>query len=84
MEYPKPLPKEIFDELLYIETIRSAHISAVLRVLNEVSAAAGLTLDVDQLFLEARIDLLREALTMAKDDSELASRLYADIQGHGG
>ena len=75
MEYPKPLPREVHDELVYLATMHVVQIEAVLQVLREVARAAGLPLDVNQLFLEARAEELREAL---------ASRLYAEIVGHGG
>lgn len=84
MEYPKPLPKEVHDELVYLGTMHGVQIAAVLQVLREVARAAGLPLDVNQSFLEARAEELREALARAQDDSALASRLYAEIVGHGG
>jgi hypothetical protein len=84
MGFPKPLPKEVVDELVYLETMRSAQHAALLRLLVEVALAAGVSLDVNRRFLELRVDELRKALAGATGDGALASRLFAELEGHGG
>lgn len=86
MEDPKPLPKEVVDELVYTQRLFGVHVSAVNQVLAEVARAAGLALDVNQMFLDERTKLLREEMLQARDrnDGALASRLYETLIGGGG
>ena len=79
-----PVPKAVMDELVYLETMRGAQHAALLRLLHEVALAAGLSLEVNRRFLELRSDELRKALAGAAGDGALASRLYAELEGHGG